>query len=57
MLLSRRMKDVYPRATSLVTSGRVDVRSLVTATYPLSEVGEAFAAGAARTGLKVVVAP
>ncbi len=57
ILLSRRMKDVYPRATSLVRSGRVDVGCLVTATYPLENVDKAFEAAAARTGLKVIVAP
>ena len=57
ILMSRRMKDVYPRAIDLWRSGRVDVRSLVSAAYPLEKVGEAFPAAAARTGLKVVVNP
>jgi L-iditol 2-dehydrogenase len=57
LLLVRRMKDVYPRATGLVRSGRVDVASLVTARYPLAQVGEAFKVAAARNGLKVVVEP
>ncbi len=57
ILLSRRMKDVYPRAMRLARSGRVDVRSVVTATYPLEKAGVAFPAAAARTGLKVVIAP
>jgi L-iditol 2-dehydrogenase len=57
ILVSRRMKEVYPRAMDLVASGRVDVRSVVTATHPLGEVDKAFAAAAARTGLKIVVDP
>lgn len=57
LLLSRRMKDVYPRAIDLVKSGRVDVRTLVSAAYPLERATEAFAAAAARTGLKLIVAP
>lgn len=57
LLLSRRMKEVYPRAEQLVRSGLVDVRSVVSACYPLDQVAEAFTVAAARVGLKVVVAP
>jgi L-iditol 2-dehydrogenase len=55
--MSRRMKEVYPRAIDLVRSGRVDVRSVVSAAFPLDEVGKAFEVAVARTGLKVVVQP
>ena len=55
ILLSRRMKEVYPRAIALVRSGRVDVRSVVSDTFPLAEAGRAFEVAAARHGLKVVV--
>jgi L-iditol 2-dehydrogenase len=55
--LSRRMNRVYPEVIRLVESGFVDVRSVVTATYPLSEFNAAFATAAAREGLKVVVTP
>jgi L-iditol 2-dehydrogenase len=51
------MKEVYPRAIDLAGSGRVDVRSVVSASFPLSDVGKAFEAAASRSGLKVVVAP
>ena len=51
----RRMKEVYPRAISLVERGLVDATALVSARYPLERVGEAFASAAAREGLKVVV--
>ena len=57
ILVSRRMKEVYPRAMDLAGSGRVDVRSVVSASFPLSDVGKAFEAAACRSGLKVVVAP
>ena len=55
ILLSRRMKEVYPRAIDLVRSGRVDVRSVVSHTFPLSEAGKALDTAAARTGLKVII--
>jgi len=55
--LSRRMNRVYPETIRLVEAGFADVRSIVTASYPLSEHKAAFAAAAAREGLKVVVSP
>jgi L-iditol 2-dehydrogenase len=55
ILLSRRMKEVYPRAVELVRSGRIDVRSVVSDSFPLDEAGKAFERAAARTGLKVCV--
>jgi L-iditol 2-dehydrogenase len=55
--LSRRMKEMYPRTTRLVERGLVDVRSVVTHTFPIDRVEEAFRAADARVGLKVVVAP
>jgi len=51
----RRMKEMYERTMRLVADGRVDVRSLVSAAYPLERAAEAFDAASARTGLKVVV--
>ena len=38
----RRMKHTYPRAIRLVQAGLVDVESLITHTYPLERIGEAF---------------
>jgi L-iditol 2-dehydrogenase len=55
--MCRRMNHVYPRAIDLVQRGRVDVASLVTHRFPLTEAGEAFRAAVARAGLKVVVTP
>jgi L-iditol 2-dehydrogenase len=56
-VLARRMGHVYPRAIQLVTSGLVDVRSMVTHRFPLAEVRAAFAAAEQRVGLKVLVEP
>jgi L-iditol 2-dehydrogenase len=55
LALVRRMHNTYPRAIELVVSGRIDVASLVTAGYPLTEVATAFTVATARTGLKIVV--
>jgi L-iditol 2-dehydrogenase len=38
----RRFKDNYPTAISLVESGKIDVRSLVTHSFPLEKAREAF---------------
>jgi L-iditol 2-dehydrogenase len=53
----RRMKHTYPRAIALAASGRVDLRSMVTLRFPLSEAAKAFEVAALREGLKVVVCP
>jgi L-iditol 2-dehydrogenase len=53
----RRMNEVYPRAIGLAVRGVVDLGSVVTSRFGLGEVQEAFADGARRTGLKVVVEP
>jgi L-iditol 2-dehydrogenase len=55
--ISRRMNRVYPEAIRLVEAGLADVRSVVTASYPMSEAETAFATAAARTGEKVIVRP
>lgn len=55
--LSRRMKEMYPRSIALVDRGLVDVRSLVSHTFPLDRTGEAFQVADQRTGLKVIVNP
>jgi L-iditol 2-dehydrogenase len=55
--LSRRMKEVYPRAISLVDRGVVDVRSVVTHTFPIDRAQDAFRTAEERVGLKVIVAP
>ena len=55
--LVRRMNGTYPRAIRLVTSGQVNLRSLVTGRYALIDVEEAFRAAAERRGLKTMVTP
>jgi L-iditol 2-dehydrogenase len=55
--MSRRMKEMYPRATAVVVRGLVDVRSLVSHTLPLDRSLEAFRAADERVGLKVIVTP
>jgi len=55
--LVRRMKETYPRALRMVERGLVDVDSIVSHRFALSNVAEAFATAAARTGHKVIVVP
>jgi L-iditol 2-dehydrogenase len=55
--LVRRMKHTYPRAIEMVQSGIVDVRSLVTHRFPLSEYNRAFETAKNREGIKVVIEP
>ncbi|WP_066588404.1 zinc-dependent alcohol dehydrogenase [Cellulomonas timonensis] len=57
ILMSRRMKEMYPRTIALVERGLVDVASLVSHTYELADAAEAFRVADDRTGLKVVVEP
>jgi L-iditol 2-dehydrogenase len=54
---SRRMNRVYPRAIALVEAGLVDVASLVTHRFPITDGEAAFRTAARRDGLKVVVEP
>jgi L-iditol 2-dehydrogenase len=53
----RRMKNTYPRAIQLVQHGIVDLRSLVTHRFALTEFKKAFAAAENREGIKVVIEP
>ena len=56
-MLVRRMKQTYPRAIRLVDTGIVDVRSLVTHSFPLEEGARAFQLACERQGLKIVLKP
>lgn len=47
MLMSRRMKHVYPRAIRLADEGRVDLRGLVSHRFPLKRAVDAFRLNAA----------
>jgi L-iditol 2-dehydrogenase len=53
--ISRRMQFTYPRAIQLVEDGLIDLRSLVSARFPLSEFGSAFQAAKERQGLKTII--
>lgn len=57
LLLSRRMREMYPRTTDLVERGAVDVTSVVSHSFGLDDVAVAFTMAEHRRGLKVVVAP
>jgi len=53
--LVRRMKHTYPRAIELVSKGLVDVRSIITHRFPLTEAREAFRVAEQREGLKIII--
>lgn len=53
--LVRRMKHTYPRAIELVSKGLVDVRSIVTHSFPLEQASEAFRVAKRREGLKIII--
>ena len=57
IMMSRRMKFVYPRCLHLVESGRVDLESMITHRFSLEQVPEAFKMNAAYQGevIKAVV--
>jgi threonine dehydrogenase-like Zn-dependent dehydrogenase len=58
MLLCRRMQPAdLPRATALAAAGSINLTPLISERFPLHEASQAFAALAARGGLKVVVTP
>jgi L-iditol 2-dehydrogenase len=55
--LSRRMKFTYPRAIRLVEQGLVDLQTLVSHRFRLSEFEQAFEVAQRREGLKVMISP
>ena len=58
LVFCRRMRaQDLPRAADLVATGAIALGGLVTDVFPLSQGAAAFAALAARRGLKVVVVP
>ena len=58
MLLCRRMQPAdLPRAIALAAAGPIDLTRLISERFPIEEASQAFAALAARRGLKVVVTP
>lgn len=54
---SRRMNRAYPRAIALVEGGQVEVDSLVSHRFPITEFEAAFRTAVRRDGLKVIVGP
>jgi L-iditol 2-dehydrogenase len=55
LAMVRRMKLTYPRAIDLVAKGLVDVRSVVTHTFPLSDFSQAFEVAVKREGIKIII--
>jgi L-iditol 2-dehydrogenase len=51
----RRMKEAYPRAISVVERGVVELDWLITSSFALDDIAEAFKVAAHREGLKTVV--
>lgn len=52
---SRRMNNSYPRAIALAAQAQVNLKCLVSHTFPLERVSEAFERAVARDGLKIMV--
>lgn len=55
--LVRRMKHTYPLAIELAADQRIDLRTIVTARFKLSEYEKAFNTATKRDGLKVIITP
>lgn len=55
--LSRRMQFTYPRAIQLVKDGLIDLHSIISERYSLSEYDLAFQAASERRGLKTIIKP
>lgn len=53
--LSRRMKNTYPLAIKLVSSGQVNLKPLITHIFSLEAYHEAFLVAADRKGIKVLI--
>jgi L-iditol 2-dehydrogenase len=51
----RRMKEAYPRAISVVERGVVELDWLITSSFGLDDIADAFKVAVAREGLKTVV--
>ena len=49
--------NLYPTALSLVSSGRVDLKPLISRTYPLAQANDAFAYFATGEPVKVLIRP
>ncbi len=55
--MSRRMKDVYPRAIELAATKRINLADLVSHRFSLSDAPDAMRVAVQRVGHKVVICP
>jgi L-iditol 2-dehydrogenase len=53
--LSRRMKNTYPLSIRLVSTGLINLKPLITHTFPLEAYQQAFQTAAERQGIKVLI--
>ena len=53
--LSRRMKNTYPLSIQLVSTGQINLKPLITHTFPLESYQSAFQTATDRQGLKVMI--
>jgi L-iditol 2-dehydrogenase len=53
--LSRRMSNTYPLSIRLVSRGQINLKPLITHTYPLEAYQHAFQIAADRQGIKVLI--
>jgi L-iditol 2-dehydrogenase len=51
------MQFTYPRAIQLVKDGLIDLHSIISERYSLSEYDLAFQAASERRGLKTIIKP
>lgn len=52
---SRRMKNTFPLAINLVSTGQIDLRSLITHIFTVDDYFQAFQTAADRKGIKVLI--
>lgn len=57
LMLTRRSKNVYPRAIRLTEAGKVNLRPLATHHFSIERVSDAFETAQRREGVKVIVNP
>lgn len=55
--MSRRMREVYPRAIAFASSKRVDLDAVVTHQFPLEDAATALRSASERTTGKVIILP
>ena len=53
--LSRRMKNTFPLSIRLVSTGQINLKPLITHTFPLEAYQHAFQTAANRQGIKVMI--